>query len=101
MPVLMGLVDVQARISDAVRSVFPPLDTPDKERIFNAICDDGLGAYPSFRKALASLAALGLTEEEVTTELRREMENAYRTRGRDYHFVQLGLITISFGTKKS
>jgi SAM-dependent methyltransferase len=36
MPVLMrqaGPVDIQARISDAVRTVFPPLDTPEKERI--------------------------------------------------------------------
>jgi SAM-dependent methyltransferase len=106
MPVLMhqaGLVDVQARISDAVRTVFPLLDTPEMERIFSAICDDNLGAYPtddeSFRRAVASMTALGLAEAEAAAELRREMNNAYRTRGCDYHFVQPGLISISFGTK--
>lgn len=107
MPVLMHqarLVDIQARISDAVRTVFPPLDAPEKERIFNAICDDGLGAYPTddegLRKALASMTALEISEDEAAAELGREMKNAYRTRGRDYHFVQPGLITISFGTVK-
>jgi hypothetical protein len=105
MPVLMhqaGLRDVQARISDAVRLLFPPIDTPEKERVFNAVCDDGLGAEPadeeSFRRTVAALTARGVREEDAAAELRREMNNDYRHRGRDYHIVQPGLITVSFGT---
>jgi ubiquinone/menaquinone biosynthesis C-methylase UbiE len=103
-PVLMhqaGLRDVQARISDAVRTSFPPLDTPEKERLFRAICDGGLGVVPtddeSFAKTVAAFAACGISEAEATAELRREIANDYRNRGRDYHIVQPGLMTISFG----
>ncbi len=105
MPVLMhkaGLTQVEARISDAVRLVVPPLDTPEKERLFQAICDDGLGSAPTdeagFAKAVESLKARGVGEAEAAAEIRRKMENDYRRRGRDYHIVQPGLITISFGT---
>ena len=55
-PVLMhkaGLRSVQARGSDAVRLSFPPLDTPDKERLFTAICDDGL-AVPQWTTKASS-----------------------------------------------
>lgn len=104
-PVLMhkaGLRNVEARVSDAVRLSFPPLDTPDKERVFQAICDGGMGVVPtddeSFRKTVAHLIDRGLTEDEAAGELRREIRNDYRHKGRDYHFVQPGLMTISFGT---
>lgn len=105
MPALMhkaGLQDVGARISDAVRLSFPPLDTPEKERVFQAICDGGLGVVPSdetsFQRAVARLMDRGLTEDEAAGELRREMRNDYRRNGRHYHIVQPGLMTISFGT---
>jgi SAM-dependent methyltransferase len=105
MPVLMhqaGLQEVEARVSDAVRSSFPPLDTPEKERVFTAICDGGLGAVPSdedsFQRTVARLVDRGATEEEAVRELRREIHNDYRHKGRDYHIVQPGLMTISFGT---
>ena len=104
-PVLMhqlGLRDVQARVSDAVRLSFPPLDTPEKERLFKAICDDGLGIVPgdeeSFERAVASLVARGAPEGAAAAELRREMKNDYRNLGRGYHIVQPGMMTISFGT---
>lgn len=104
MPVLMhqaGLRDVQARVSDAVRLVFPPLDTPAKENLFQGVCDDGLGGYPadeeSFQRTLAALVARGAPEAAAAAELRREMAGDYRRRGRDYHTVQPGLITLSFG----
>ncbi len=45
-PVLMhqaGLVDVQARVSDAVRCLLPPLETEYHKKIFKAICDEGYG----------------------------------------------------------
>ena len=104
MPVLMhqaGLRDVQARVSDAIRVSFPPIDTPEKERLLKAICDDGLGGYPvdeeSFAKTAAWLTSRGMRKEDAENELRREMKNDYRRTARDYHIVQPGLITISFG----
>jgi SAM-dependent methyltransferase len=104
MPVLMhkaGLQDVGARVSDAVRLSFPPLDTPEKERVFGAICDSGMGVVPdeaSFQRTVEHLMGRGLTEDEAAGELRREIRNDYRHKGRDYHIVQPGLMTISFGT---
>jgi SAM-dependent methyltransferase len=103
-PVLMhqlGLKDVQARVSDAVRLSFPPLDTPEKERLFNAICDDGLGVVhdeASVARTVAAMVARGASEDVAAAELRREINNDYRNLGRDYHIVQPGLMTISFGT---
>jgi SAM-dependent methyltransferase len=105
MPVLMhkaGLHNVGARVSDAVRLSFPPLDTPEKERVFDAICDAGLGVVPSdeasFRRTVAHLMDRGATEEEAVSELRREISNDYRHKGRGYHIVQPSLMIISFGT---
>jgi SAM-dependent methyltransferase len=102
-PVLMhqaGLADVQVRISDAVRLSFPPLDTPEKEQVFTALCDDGLGAVPtddaSFARAVGILIGRGASEADAAAELRREMANDYRNKGRSYHIVQPGLITLSF-----
>jgi len=96
------LQGVGARVSDAVRLSFPPVDAPEKERIFQAISDGGLGVVPthgaSFKRAVAQLMDRGLTEAEAADELRREMRNDYRHKGREYHIVQPGLMTISFGT---
>lgn len=103
-PVLMrqaGLADVQARVSDAVRLSFPPIETPEQERVFQAICDDGMGGpgdEEGVRRAVAALVKLGVPEAAAEAELRRELANDYRRRGRDYHIVQPGLMTISFGT---
>jgi SAM-dependent methyltransferase len=104
-PVLMhqaGLREVEARVSDAVRLSFPPLNTTAKERLFTAICDDGLGVTPAdedgFERAVALLVARGAPKDAAGAELRREIENDYRRRGREYHIVQPGLITVSFGT---
>jgi len=103
-PVLMhkaGLRDVQARVSDAVRLSFPPLDTPEKERLFSAICDDGLAAPPMdddhFERSVSAMMARGASRAAAEAELRREMSNDYRNLGRRCHIVQPGLITISSG----
>src|SRR4030042_2982625 len=46
LPVLMhnaGLKQIQMRVSDAARFLFPPIDTDEKNRLFEAICDEGYG----------------------------------------------------------
>lgn len=39
----------------------------------------------------------GVDERAAAAELRREMHNDYRRRGREFHIVQPGVITFSFG----
>ncbi len=103
-PVLMrqaGLMDIGARISDAVSLSFPPIDTPEKERVLAAILDDGLGGYPideaSFQGAVGRLVRNGAEEAEAAAELRREMANDYRRTARNYHIVQPAVMAISHG----
>ncbi|MBN1919561.1 MAG: class I SAM-dependent methyltransferase [Verrucomicrobia bacterium] len=105
MPVLMhkaGLHHVQARTGDAVRLLLPPIDTPDKERLFSAICNDGLGNLPSddegIRKWKQLLLDRGASEAEAEAEIRREIERDFGHKGRSYHTAYPGLLTFSFGT---
>jgi SAM-dependent methyltransferase len=103
-PVLMrqaGLVDIGARVSDAVTLSFPPVDTPEKERVLTALLSDGFGGYPSdeasLRRAVASFVEYGADAAEAEAELRRQMANDYRRTARDYHIVQPAVMAISYG----
>lgn len=103
-PVLMrqaGLEDIGARVSDAVAMSFPPIDTPDKERVLAAMLADGFGGYPAdeagFQRAVASFVEAGATQAEAETELRRQMANDYRRTARDYHIVLPAVMAISHG----
>jgi SAM-dependent methyltransferase len=103
-PVLMrqaGLEDIGSRISDAVSLSFPPIDTPEKERVLAAILDDGLGGYPtdeaSFQRAMAYLVEHGASKDEAAAELRRQMANDYRRTAAGYHIVQPAVMAISYG----
>src|ERR1700677_2446067 len=71
-PVLMrqaGLTEIEARVSDAVRTSFPPVDTPQKARTLKALLDDGLGGYPtdeaSFQRTVAAFVGRGVTEADA------------------------------------
>ncbi len=104
-PILMhlaGLRDVQARTSDAVRLLFPPVDTPEKERLFRAICDDGFGYCPTdedgIRKWQARLVEQGVSESDAAAEIQREIDRDFPRKGRQYHTVYAGVLTFSFGT---
>ena len=104
MPVLMhkaGLVNVQARQSDAVRCLFPPLETEYKQRVFKAICDEGYG-QPKPDKAgrmrwKANLMDYGIGEEAADTEIERELEEDFLNKGPGYHTVYPTLLTWSYG----
>ena len=103
-PVLMhkaGLVDVDARVSDAVRHSFPPVDTPEKAQRLRALLAGGLGGYPtdavSFEQAVDQLVSRGADPDAAAAELRREMTTDYRETLAGYHVVQPGLMTISYG----
>jgi len=105
MPVLMreaGLVDVQARISDAVGLVFPPFDTPEKQREFDTTCADGLGTVPRHAESVEQwrkfMTDRGASEADALAEIRRVQERDFPNRGRSWHTINPGLITIAFGT---
>jgi 2-polyprenyl-3-methyl-5-hydroxy-6-metoxy-1,4-benzoquinol methylase len=104
-PVLMhkaGLVNIQARKSDAVRCLFPPVDTDTKRRLFKAICDEGYGQPRPDEEQIArwkaNLMGYGLPEQSAEYEIKRELEEDYLNNGTRYHTVYTTLLTWSFGT---
>ena len=104
-PVLMhraGLKNVQARISDAVRLLFPPMDTEGKAKLFKAICDQGFGFQPTDRQSIRQwqqrLVEQGVPADKARKEIDRELKRDFLHKGREYHTVFPGLLTFSYGT---
>jgi len=104
LPVLMhkaGLVDVQARKSDAVRCLFPPLDTEYKRRLFKAICDEGYGQPRPDEAQRArwktNLMAYGIPEQDAEDEIERELQQDFLNKGSGYHTVYSSMLTWSYG----
>jgi SAM-dependent methyltransferase len=104
-PVLMhrmGLENVQARTSDSVVLLFPPVDTPEKEQIFRAMCSEGLGYQPTDEAEIGrwrqELIARGVSRETADKEIERELERNFLHKGRNYHTVSACAFTFSFGT---
>jgi ubiquinone/menaquinone biosynthesis C-methylase UbiE len=104
LPVLMhkaGLKNVQIRLSDAVRFLFPPMDTDYKHRLFKAICDEGYGQpKPSDEQRerwKAGLMNYGISEEAAEAEITRELEEDFLNQGQSYHTVYASLLTWCFG----
>jgi ubiquinone/menaquinone biosynthesis C-methylase UbiE len=107
MPVLMhraGLIDVQARQSDAVRCLFPPLDTPEKQELFKAICDEGYGQPQPDAEQRArwkqNLIDQGISEQAAEAEIERELAEDFLQQGSSYHTVYTTSLTWSFGKVK-
>jgi ubiquinone/menaquinone biosynthesis C-methylase UbiE len=104
LPVLMhraGLKNIQARLSDAVHCLFPPMDSDDKSRLFKAICDEGYGApaptAEQREKWKANLMGYGISAEDAEAEINRELEEDFLNRGGSYHTVYASLLMWSFG----
>lgn len=103
-PVLMhkaGLRDVQARMSDCVRLLFPPVDDPYKETLFRAICDEGYGvAEPDAEgraRWKANMMKYSVSEEDAEREIDRELAQDFLGKGREYYTVYASLLSFSFG----
>lgn len=103
-PVLMhavGLEDIQIRISDAARVLIPPVDTPQKQQLFKAICDEGYGQpqpTQEFRaRWKANLVDMDIAAPAAEAEIERELEEDFLTKGETYHTVYASLLTWSFG----
>ena len=105
MPVLMhraGLMNIQARISDAVRPLMPPLDTAYKNTLFQAICDEGYGQPRADEAQIArwkaNLMGYGISEQAAQAEIERELAQDFLNKGQGYHTVFTTLLTWSYGT---
>ncbi|HKM99590.1 MAG TPA: class I SAM-dependent methyltransferase [Candidatus Binataceae bacterium] len=104
-PILMhhlGLENVQARVSDAVALLFPPVDTPEKEQVFRALCSEGLGYQPTDEAEIGrwrqALIKRGVSPETADKEIERERERDFAHKGKNYHTVSACVFTFSFGT---
>jgi SAM-dependent methyltransferase len=104
-PVLMnrlGLKNVQARLSDLVVLILPPLDTPEKERVFRAMCSEGLGYQPTEEAEIdrwrEKLIERGVSPEKADREIKRQLGRDFLHKGMNYHTVSASAFTFSFGT---
>ena len=104
LPVLMhqaGLKNIRIRVSDAVRFLYPPLDSDEKRQLFQAICDEGYGQpRPSDEQRArwkANLMSFGISEEAAEAEICRELEEDFLNKGSQYHTVYASLLTWCFG----
>jgi SAM-dependent methyltransferase len=104
-PILMhrlGLENVQARVTDAVVLLFPPVETPEKEQVFQAMCSEGLGYQPTDEAEIdrwrQAVVAHGGPRETADQEIKRELERDFLHKGRSYHTVSASAFTFSFGT---
>jgi SAM-dependent methyltransferase len=104
MPILMhraGLRDIEIRLSDAARFLYPPVDTSAKQRLFQAICDEGYGRPKPDAEQLAAwkagLMGYGISEQDADAEIARELAEDFLNKGRGYHTVYFSLLTWSFG----
>jgi ubiquinone/menaquinone biosynthesis C-methylase UbiE len=104
LPVLMhqaGLKQIQIRVSDAARFLFPPVDTDYKSRLFKAICDEGYGQPQPTNEQRErwknNLMGFGIPEQDAEAEIDRELEEDILNKGQQYHIVYTSLLTWCFG----
>jgi ubiquinone/menaquinone biosynthesis C-methylase UbiE len=104
LPVMMhkaGLRNIQARVSDALSCLFPPIDTDYKKVLFKAICDEGYGQPAPNAEGRARWKAnimnFGISEKDAEAEIIRELEEDFLNKGSQYHTVYASLLTWSFG----
>ncbi len=104
LPILMhraGLGDIQIRVSDAGRFLFPPVNSVKKRQLFKAICDEGYGQpSPTLEQRnqwVQNLVKRGVSQEAAEAEIDREIDEDFLNKGRHYHTVYFSLLTWCFG----
>jgi hydroxylamine reductase (hybrid-cluster protein) len=99
-----GLENIQARISDAVRCYFPPLDTEYKQKLIKAICDEGYGQpkpdETQRARWKANLMGYGITGQDAETEINRELDEDFLNKGAGYFKIYPTLLSWSYGIVK-
>jgi len=105
MPVLLhkaGLIDVDARVSDAVRCCLPPLDTAEKNARYEALRADGLAGTvgkEEARRMRERFLKRGFSAEAAEEEIRRakRLAEQFAGSGRGFHIVSPLVMMFSFG----
>lgn len=104
-PILMhraGLKNVQARVTDCVRLLLPPITTEYDKAVFRGICEEGLGQKEpddeQRAKWKAWLMKYGVSDEAAEAEIERALSWNFAERGREYHTAYPSLMSFSFGT---
>jgi SAM-dependent methyltransferase len=104
LPVLfqrLGLENIQARITDSVRCVLPPLETDAQRSVFQAVRSE-MPAPISEETAEAirtRFEAIGLTREEADQQIRNEQRQAeeFASRGEQLHTVMPQMMLFCSG----
>jgi SAM-dependent methyltransferase len=98
----MGLEKVQARMSDSIALLIPPVDTAEKEQVFKAMCSEGLGYQPTDEAEIErwrqALVRRGVSPEAADKEIKRELERDFLHKAMNYHTAMACAFTFSFGT---
>jgi len=105
MPLLLhqaGLKNIDARITDAVRCLFPPLDTDEKKELYQSFRADGLGQNLDAEREgqlRARFVERDFTPEEVEGHIRKEkyLADHFVERGEESHIVFPLAMMFSFG----
>ena len=106
LPVLLhkaGLIDLDARVTDAVRCCLPPLDTaPEKNERYDALRADGLARLvdaQDARRMRERFLERGFSGDEAEQEIRSATLQAeqFAESGRDFHIVSPLTMVFSFG----
>ncbi len=94
----LGLKDVQARVSDAVALLFPPVNTPEQEQLFQAMCSEGLGYQPTdpteIERWRTWMTSHGVSGQMADKEIARELSRDFLRKGRNHHTVNPCLFTL-------
>jgi len=106
-PALMhkaGLRNVEARVTDSVRLLFPPFDTDDKKALFRAMCREGYGPPAPTDEVRSQwkkhFTDHGIPEQDAEREIERELARDFANRAEEYHTAYADLLSFSFGTVK-
>jgi 2-polyprenyl-3-methyl-5-hydroxy-6-metoxy-1,4-benzoquinol methylase len=100
-PVLMdraGLKDIGCRISDCAVCLFPTMEESEKKRLFDALCNEGLGS-PMEPDWDSKMLSHGVNPNDIKAMKDLLVKEDFVNKGLNYHTVFPGMMVWSFGTK--
>ncbi|WP_163855507.1 class I SAM-dependent methyltransferase [Paenibacillus elgii] len=96
----LGLKEVECRVSDKVNFLDPNRDLQSKERLFNALKEEGLGQKPEeLQRLTTNLVNRGLTLDEARNQVEAELFFSKQFK-MDSYLTYAPNMKITFGTVK-
>lgn len=94
----LGLKKVECRVSDRVNFYDQNMDSKEKDKLYNALSEEGLGQKPGDRKeTINSLMERGLTQDEAREQYEAELLFS-RNFGKEQWLTYAPNMKITFGT---